>query len=362
MPVIGSYKQAILPLEITRGSNLSVEPVSQATTPTPSLPKEKKTSLAQKTFQALIDYRDTTAGRFLLQGVATSLHLVNQGALACGVNLGIGRLVEGELNRKLFQPEIAPKVKPLKALKEPLEMVILKDKGEPDLYGYYFEKKDSDLAVIYLHGYNGSIFECYPECLKINETWNANVLIVDYPGFGLSEGKPTIDGVVKSVERTYDHLIQKGFKGKNILMYGVSLGGAIALETYVTKLKPQGKKVGAIALLYPFSSIQDITKWRYPEIPHFIIPNDKLNSAKLAKHLDVPLHLAHGDADAKTPCNQTQKIYRSAAQLSGSGQKQIYIINGLGHDDLTEANNPSVDGYFESVRSFIRANFPRHTL
>ncbi len=324
--------------------------------------EEHQPSVLKSSFKGLMDYaHNSSFGSGILKFTATTLYVFNHMALALGVDLGVDSLIEGELNRKLFQPGLV-----IKRPKEPLEMIkLLPSKpDESNLYGYYFENPNSDLAVIYLHGYNGSMFECHPECKKIKEELNANVLMVDYRGFGISEGSPTIEGAVRDTERMYDYLInEKKLKGKNILIYGVSLGGALALETYVTKLKPEGKEIGAIYLLYPFSSIRDITKWRYPEIPSSIIPDKRLNSKHLARKVDIPIHLAHGNADDCTPFRQTLQIYRSA-RLLDQEQKEIYIIDGVGHQDIMEvaASNPSVNGYFESLKRFTVKHFPGHKL
>ena len=317
-------------------------------------------SLLKRTFKSLIDYsRTSSLGSSILKLAATVLYLTNGLTSVFDIDIGANKLIEGELNRKLFQPETLVKMP-----KEQLEMVTLDSNtpDEPTLHGYYFENPNSELAVIYLHGYNGSIFECHPECTKLKKDLNTNVLIVDYRSFGINEGIPTIDGVVRDTERMYDYLTkEKGFKGKNIIIYGVSLGGPVALETYVSKLKPQKKELGAIGLLYPFSSIRDITKWRYPEVPYNILPNDKLNSKRLAKYIDIPLHMAHGDADNATPCIQSFVIYNNAKLLDPS-QKEIYVIEGVGHEDIMDIvdSTPSVNGYFKSLRDFIIKHFPEH--
>ncbi len=311
----------------------------------------------KQTLKDLVDYsRNSNRGSNILNLATTGLTLASGIGARFSIDLGINKLIEDEVNRNFFKPEII-----FKTPEKELDLIGINPTSpdETTLYGYYFENPNSELAVIYLHGYTGSIFECHRQCTKIKEELNVNALVVDYTGFGINMGTPTINRAVRDTERMYDYLInEKGFKEKNIIIYGVSLGGAIAAETYVTKLKSQKKELGALWLLNTFSSIRDITRWRYPQMPYHILPNDKLNSKRLAKYIDIPLHIAHGEMDNETPNIQSFKIYENAKSLKPE-QKEIYIIDGIGHEDL-QSSNPSINGYIKSLRSFILKHFPEH--
>jgi pimeloyl-ACP methyl ester carboxylesterase len=56
----------------------------------------------------------------------------------------------------------------------------------------------------------------------------ANVLVIDYRGFGDSEGHPTVDGVSKDARAGWDYLMSQGAKPEDVLILGHSLGTAIA--------------------------------------------------------------------------------------------------------------------------------------
>ena len=337
-----------------------------------------KSQVKQKTdlFKRLLDWsRESMVGNVALSFFGLAGLFVD----AVAKSLGLAPpLIEELMNRRLFQPELEVKIPQKKA-----ELVTIPSKdGHPELHGYFFLKKNSELGVIYLHGYNGSMFNCHPEAFKISEELNVNVALFDYRGFGINQGKPTIDGVVKDVERMYNYMVNKrSILPKNIIIYTSSLGGAIALETYVTKLKPKGKKIGAMVLLYPFSSVRDIAKiaerleregmqskqekqMKPSVIPPFMIPNKRLNSKKLIRELDVPLHIAHGMDDKRTPFEHSKAIFDNARSLR-EDQKELYPISELGHDDLTDekiASLPSVQGYFKSLREFFMRHFPEHKL
>ena len=56
----------------------------------------------------------------------------------------------------------------------------------------------------------------------------ANVLAIDYRGFGDSEGYPSVHGVSKDAHAGWDFLMRKGAKLEDVLIVGHSLGTAIA--------------------------------------------------------------------------------------------------------------------------------------
>lgn len=314
-----------------------------------SIPDEKKTKPG--VFTGFFKWSmQSKMGQVIFKSTALCIQLINSFARTFNIDLGIDKLIEDELNKHLFRTDL---VDPLPSNIDMDSLIKIENKGEPTLYGYFYESKDSKLLAIYLHGFASSIFEDIPNCLRIQKEFNTNILSVDYRGYGLSEGTPTIDGVTRDAVRMYNWATQtKGFDGKNIVLVGISLGGPIALQAY-SELKKHKKPLGGIALLYPFSSIRDITSWRFPEVPSFILPDEKFNAKKLARLVRVPLHVAFGDLDRDTPNKQSEMIYRNAP----GPDKMMYVLSGIGHSSIGTNNHPSIAGYFSSVREWLKKYF-----
>lgn len=269
-----------------------------------------------------------------------------------GIDVGFSSKIEKLQNSFLFKPNHIDYFPPPDRNKVSFEEVSISVKDGSKLHGYYFPKEDADLTMIFLHGYNGNADECFPESLKIREHINANVLIVDYRGFGKSEGSPTRAGVIEDAEAMYNFLTEvKGIEGKRIILSGSSLGGSIALSL-TEKLRKSGKDLGIVSILYPFSSVRDVAKWRFPHIPNFFIFDDLLNSKESVKNLTVPLFIGHGDNDKDTPLEQSVKIY-SSAKLLDSSEKELFVIPGLGHEHLCETGDHITREYFTALRNFV---------
>ena len=83
----------------------------------------------------------------------------------------------------------------------------------------------------------------------------------------------------------------------------------------------------------------------------FLILNDMFNSAELVKKLHVPIFIAHGTDDTDTPLKQSLKIFERANEPKG-----LYVINGIGHSQLTLAPEEIISGYGKALRSFFEKN------
>lgn len=85
-------------------------------------------------------------------------------------------------------------------------------------------------TILFLHGNTGTrahhlrtvLYTAFTARLK------ANVFVIDYRGFGDSEGHPTVHGVSQDARAGWDYLISQGTKPEDILILGHSLGTAIA--------------------------------------------------------------------------------------------------------------------------------------
>ena len=88
-----------------------------------------------------------------------------------------------------------------------------------------------------------------------------SVLIVDYRGYGKSDGSPSEQGLYSDAEAALAWLSQKGFTPERVLVWGNSLGAGVATELATRH------HVGALVLSSTFTSIPDIAKRSFPFIP-----------------------------------------------------------------------------------------------
>jgi alpha/beta superfamily hydrolase len=121
--------------------------------------------------------------------------------------------------------------------------------------------------------------------------------MVDYRGYGKSEGKSTEQGLYADVNAGLQWLKERGLTSDRLIMYGFSLGSAPATEISANSnrfaLKPS-----KLILEAPFASAtvmaQDAAKIAYPGS---YFTNLKINNAEEVRKVDIPFLWLHGLAD-----------------------------------------------------------------
>lgn len=99
--------------------------------------------------------------------------------------------------------------------------------GNDAIRAWWIPRADAKVAVLLFPGRAANISQ---ELDAIRYVWSlgANVLAFDYPGFGPSEGIATEEGCHAAARTAWDALLAKGFAPRDVILYGRSLGSAIA--------------------------------------------------------------------------------------------------------------------------------------
>ena len=201
-------------------------------------------------------------------------------------------------------------------------------------------------TIIYFHGNGGNI---------ANVGWlgqalarrGFNVLLFDYRGYGLSGGTAEdewdlyLDG-----EAAFDFLVNEK-RSERIVLYGQSLGTAIATETAARK-QPR-----ALILESGFSSASSLAGTALPWLPRFlhVLGRNRFESARELKGIRIPVLVSHGDPDPIIPLDEGRALFAAANE-----PKRLLIVPGGGHNVFGSAGTT----YLDQVEQFIRrATEPR---
>ncbi|KAG8525256.1 uncharacterized protein KY384_008900 [Bacidia gigantensis] len=91
------------------------------------------------------------------------------------------------------------------------------------------------LVVIMFHGNAGNIGHRLPIAKIIAEQAGVRVFLVEYRGYGLSTGQPDEEGLVRDAQTALDWVRQsEECRGDGVVVYGQSIGGAVAVRVVVT--------------------------------------------------------------------------------------------------------------------------------
>ena len=119
------------------------------------------------------------------------------------------------------------------------EDVFLETENGVRLHGWYIPSHGSRQTLLFFHGNAGNISH-RGASVEIFHRLGLNVFIFDYQGYGKSQGKPDEKGLYKDARAAWSYLTnQRGFDQEDIILFGRSLGGAVAAEL-AAEIQPGG--------------------------------------------------------------------------------------------------------------------------
>ena len=207
----------------------------------------------------------------------------------------------------LYHPSVNNYIKD-KESTEPseIEKVKITTRDKIDLIGWFYNKNiENSKTILFFHGNAGSLEN---RTYKLNhfKDLNVNFLIIAWRGFSGNKGKPSELGLYKDANSAVKWLNTKGIGDKNIILYGESLGTAVAVEI------AQNKKYAGVILESPFTSMVSMGKKYYPFFPVSFLLKDRYESYKKINNIFVPVLIMHGKVDKIVPYDMGQKMYALA--------------------------------------------------
>ena len=169
------------------------------------------------------------------------------------------------------------------------------------LVSWYFKKNPKFKTILFFHGNAGKLDN---RVYKLNELskLELNYLIVAYRGFSGNAGKPTESGLYEDANFAKIWLNKNGVKDKDIIIYGESLGTAVAIDL------ASRYNFSGIILESPFTSMLDLAQKYYPIFPVKLILKDRYESRKKLNDIKSPVLVMHGKKDKIVPFYMGEQI------------------------------------------------------
>ena len=174
--------------------------------------------------------------------------------------------------------------------------------------------------TLYLHGNAGNITHRADHLQAIREA-GSRVLIIDYRGYGKSDGSPTEQGIYRDADAAYDYLVQQGYEARRIVIHGESLGTAVAVD--LASRKP----CAGLILEAPFPSAKAVAQTVLPLIGPLVVSG--LETARKIKQVEAPLLIIHGDRDEVIAYRFGREVFEAANE-----PKEFWTLEGAGHNDI----------------------------
>ncbi len=252
--------------------------------------------------------------------------------------VGTGLLLRGLLPQFLYFPAPGQGATPGRPGVD-YEEVWLRTEDGVSLSAWYVPGPDPSRVVLWFHGNAGNLSDRAAR-LRRMQAAELSVLALDYRGYGRSEGRPSPAGTALDARAAWRFLVEaRGVDPRRIVLFGSSLGAAVALELAV-----EVEEVGLVVLESPFLSVRAMARELLPSVPGVLLPNPYDNAAAVAR-LSAPLLIYHGDRDAIVPFEHGRELFERAA----SAERLFVSIPGGGHLCLEQP------GPLDSFAHFCRA-------
>jgi pimeloyl-ACP methyl ester carboxylesterase len=141
------------------------------------------------------------------------------------------------------------------------------------LHGWWI-KGNGRKALLYFHGNAGNAADRLARARILNERFGLDVFLVDYRGYGRSEGSPSEDGLYRDGRAICQEAIRSGFGADRIVLFGESLGSAVAIQL------ASERKCAALIVETPFSRFRPCACILVPSFVKNRFDNAQIGSSK----------------------------------------------------------------------------------
>ena len=268
--------------------------------------------------------------------IGTALSVAGLAALGWLVLVGLLALQE---RRFIFFPTRVLAAAPADVGLRAEELSITTSDGVA-LHGWWIDGP-SDRVLIWYHGNAGNIADRLHNARWFVDQLGVTVVLVDYRGYGRSQGTPDEAGLYLDGLAIYDAVAARSVRAQDIVLFGRSLGGAVAIETALQR------PAGAVVLESVFRSVPALAREHYWFVPSAVVRTRMDNESKIGR-VQAPALLLHGDRDTIVPLAHGRRLFELAARPA-----PFHVIEGAGHNDTYLAGGAR---YVEVWKAFLEQN------
>jgi fermentation-respiration switch protein FrsA (DUF1100 family) len=208
------------------------------------------------------------------------------------------------------------------------------------LHGWWIPSDTAKFTFLAFHGNAGNVAD-RATVYEFLKDMPANVLALEYRGYGRSEGRPSERGVYRDSGAAYAYLVNtKGKNPKTIVSFGQSLGTAVAAHLAAHH------EVAGVVLEAPFLSASRVARkffWFLPGTS--LLVRSQFDTQERLKEINAPILIVHCKQDPVLPFQFGQEVYNEARP-----PKDFLEIKGQCHE---EASVVAPDNYRMALRGFL---------
>jgi uncharacterized protein len=191
-------------------------------------------------------------------------------------------------------------------------------------------------VVFFLHGNGGNLATWFTGAAFYRRA-NYDLFMLDYRGYGKSTGRVQSEEQLRADVRKAWDAVAPLYQGKRKVIYGRSLGSALAAGL-AAEVQPD-----LTVLVSPYWSVTDLARTYFPWVP------SPLLRYPLATNVDVrgirtPILLVHGERDTLIPISNSERLEALVPQA------EFLRVPGAAHADVHR-----FDVYLDSLAGHLGA-------
>ncbi len=207
----------------------------------------------------------------------------------------------------------------------------------------------TDTLIVYFHGQSKHMDHYFSRAsllANVGGKYNYNVLMMDYRGYGMSEGTSTEQGLFEDADAVITWIKERGADPQKTIFYGYSLGAIPSIDRTAYRSDFQPAK---LIIEAPLASVEYLvhSSTVIQVDPDFVTNLDFENAVKI-KDVDEPLLWMHGVEDTYVAIENGEIIFNN----HGGVVKQAERVEGSDHSEVPLVMG--IEVYLEKVLSFIR--------
>jgi pimeloyl-ACP methyl ester carboxylesterase len=252
--------------------------------------------------------------------------------LAAGLAIGLPLVMYLLQDRLIFHPQPLPEAhRALIAARTAAESVFRQAADGSRLHAWRLKAPRGAPLVIYFGGNAEEVSWMIGEARA--RTPGVGWLLVDYRGYGSSDGAPSEATLTADASVWYDHVANEGSR---VFVFGRSLGSGVAIRLAAER------PVAGVIVVAPFDSLVAVARHHFPYLPVSWLLRHRFDSVEHAPRMTVPLLCVVARHDEVIPAIHARRLHDAWA-----GPKRWVDIDG-GHNSTDGA-----PAFWQSIQAFL---------
>ena len=224
------------------------------------------------------------------------------------------------------------------------ESITITTSDDVGLHGWFVPADKARGVLLFFHGNAGNISHRL-ELLEIFHNLGLSSLIIDYRGYGQSQGKVTEQGTYLDAEAAWQYLTKgRSIPAENIVIFGMSLGGPIAANL-AARQQPGGLIIGS-----SFTSVPDMGAHLYPILPVRLLSRFRYDTRASLASVSCPVLVIHSPDDEIIPYKNGTRLFEAAKE-----PKSFLEIHGNHNEGFLASGKLYIEGLDNFISTFLKS-------